>query len=208
MLFETRLSLGIAILAENGLVCWIYMHATSNFPLDGDIKKQEVQNTLNLRHSVERNRSLEHILNQVKDIMKDLDPIKTQLRINIRHRPRPHSPPFRRRLPQLPPAVPDSHIERPIIDAEEVRIPDPELDGEGDVDGDGVLGVDVEVVEAEADHAEARVGGPEDEDRGGDEGEDEEGEKEGDGAVAATAAGVDGEEDVGLGVLGRREERI
>lgn len=142
------------------------------------------------------------VLEQVDRVLDDAYPVELQVGVDVRDGAGPDAPAAGGDPPEPRAAVADVDVEAGVVEREEVRVADPDLERGGDVDGDGGARHDGDVREAEAGEGDVRVGGPEEEAR--EREEEERGEAGGDAAAPAAqaAAEADGDEEHRVGVGG------
>lgn len=191
-----------------GFVVWINMHHARYSPLDRDAEEEEAEVALDLGDGIKGHGSPREVLDQVDRVLDDAYAVELQVSVDVRDSARPDPSaagcnPAKRRA-----AVADGDVEAVVVEREEVRVADADLERGGYGDGDGGARHDGDVCQSEAGEGDVRVGGPEEEAREREE-EDEGGEAGADAAAAAArqaAAEADGDEEDRVGVGGVRVE--
>lgn len=159
---------------------------------------------LDLGEGVKGHGSPREVLEQVDRVLDDAYAVELQVGVDVRDSARLHPSaagcyPAKRRA-----AVADGDVEAGVVEREEVRIADADLERGGYSDGDGGARRDGDVRQAEAGEGDVRVGGPEEEAR--EREEEEDGEAGADAAAAAAAAQAaaeaGGDEEDRVGVVG------
>jgi hypothetical protein len=183
----------------------ILTNKKSTLHLDRDTEEEEVKVTLDLGEGVKGHGSPREVLEQVDRVLDDAYAVELQVGVDVRDSARLDPSAAGRYQAKRLAAVADGDVEAGVVEREEVRVADADLERGGYGDGDGGARHDGDVPQVEAGEGDVRVGRPEEEAR---EREEEGGEAGGDAAAAAAQAAADGDEEdrVGGGVGGVRVE--
>lgn len=167
-----------------GLIVWINMNHTSYSPLDWDADEEEVEVALDLDDGVEGYGSPREVLEQVDRVLDDAYAVEVEVGVDVRDGARADAAAAGGDGAERRAAVADGDVEAAVVEREEVRVADADLERGGDVEGNGGPRDDGDVRETEARDADIGVGWPEEEPQG----EEREGGEEGSEPVAAAAA--------------------
>ena len=96
------------------------------------------------------------VLEQVDRVLDDAYPVELQVGVDVRHGARPDAPAAGGDPPELLAAVADVDVEARVVEREEVRVADADLERGGDSAGDGGARRDGDVREAEACEGDVR----------------------------------------------------